>query len=126
MFQGAAQQYKQNQVETSSPEELTLMLYNGAITFIKQAQQAIETKDFNSAHHFISRSQDIVIELILGLDRNYPIAEQLLLLYDYLKRRLIEANVAKDIAILEEVKDFFIEFRNTWKEAIILARSQSK
>lgn len=123
MVQGAAQSYKQNQAETATPGELTLMLYNGGITFIKRAKQAIGNKNFNQAHQFITRVQDIVDELIISLNRDYPIAEQMLLLYDYMKRRLIEANVTKDIAILDEVEGFFLEFRDTWKQVMVLARS---
>lgn len=126
MYQPAANSYKQNSVETATPEDLTLMLYNGAITFVKRAKQAIENKDFNKAHLHNTRVQDIVDELIITLDRKYPISEQLLSLYDYLKRRLVDANISKDLTILEEVEGFFVEFRDTWKQAMILARSQKQ
>lgn len=122
----AAKNYKQNQVDTSPPEELTLMLYNGAITFIKKAKQAIDSKNMNQAHQHITRVQDILDELIITLDRKYPIAEQMLAIYDYMKRRLIEANISKDTAVLEEVEGFFAEFRDTWKQAITVARSQKQ
>ncbi|WP_274654178.1 flagellar export chaperone FliS [Paenibacillus humicola] len=126
MIQPSIQSYKQNQVDTAPPEELTLMLYNGAVTFIKRARQAILKQDFNQAHHYNTRVQDIVDELIITLDRKYPIAGQLIPLYDYLKRRLIEANISKSDAILEEVEGFFTEFRETWKQAILLARSSKQ
>jgi len=126
MFQTAAQNYKQNQVETATPEELTLMLYNGAIMIVKRAKQAIEEKDLNQAHQLNTRAQDIINELIITLDRKYPVAEQMLLLYDYMKRRLIEANIKKDISILEEVEGFLIEFRDTWKQAMLIARNQKE
>lgn len=126
MTQAAANMYKQNSVETAPPEDLTLMLYNGAITFVKRTKQAIENKDFNQAHKFNTRAQDIVDELIITLDRKYPIAEQMLSLYDYFKRRLIEANISKDTTILDEIENFFIEFRDTWKQAIAIARSQKQ
>ncbi|MFC5700870.1 flagellar export chaperone FliS [Cohnella faecalis] len=126
MLQPAVNSYKHNQVETAPPEDLTLMLYNGAIMFVKRAKQAIEKKDLNHAHHYNTRVQDIVDELIITLDRKYPISEQLLALYDYLKRRLIEANVSKEIAVLDEVEGFLSEFRDTWKQAMVLARSQKQ
>lgn len=91
---------------------------------MKKAKQAISEKNMNKAHQFITRVQDIIDELIITLDRKYPIATQLLALYDYLKRRLIEANISKDVAILDEVEGFVMEFRDTWKQAITLARSQ--
>jgi flagellar protein FliS len=126
MLQPAANSYKQNQMETAPPEELTLMLYNGAITFIKRTKQAIKNKDLSTAHQYNMRVQDIVDELIITLDRKYPISEQLLALYDYLKRRLIDANISKDVSVLEEVEGFFVEFRDTWKQAMVIARSQKQ
>jgi len=127
MIQSAAQNtYKKNQVGTATPEDLTLMLYEGAIKFIKRAKQAIEEKDFNKAHELNTRVQDILSELIITLDRKYPIAGQMLQIYDYLKRRLIEANVKKETEILDEVEEFFAEFRDTWKQAMLIARSQQK
>ncbi|WP_139491168.1 flagellar export chaperone FliS [Brevibacillus dissolubilis] len=120
----AAQAYQKNQVTTAAPGELTLMLYNGAIRFAKQAKQAIESKDIPKAHESIIRIQDIINELVASLDRQYPISEQFLVLYDYLLHRTIEANSRKDIAILDEVEEFFVQFRDTWKEAMALAKKQ--
>ncbi|WP_419877931.1 flagellar export chaperone FliS [Brevibacillus centrosporus] len=125
MIQTSAQNaYKQNQFGTATPEELTLMLYEGAIVFIRRAKQAIQDNNSNQAHNLITRVQDIISELIITLDRKYPIAEQMLLLYDYMNSRLIEANIKKDSTVLEEVEGFFQEFRETWKQAMLLARAQ--
>ncbi|GAA4718756.1 flagellar export chaperone FliS [Brevibacillus fulvus] len=125
MYQTSAQNaYKQNQFTTATPEDLTLMLYEGAIKFTKRSKQAIEAKNFNKAHDYNTRVQDIISELIITLDRQYPIAEQMLLLYDYMRRRLIEANVKKDVTILDEVEGFLQEFRDVWKQAMLIARSQ--
>jgi flagellar protein FliS len=119
-----AQAYQTNSVTTATPGELTLMLYNGAIKFIKQTKAAISEKKLDKAHEYNVRVQDILNELIITLDRKYPIAEQLLLMYDYLLRRMIEANLHKDTAILDEVEGFFVQFRDTWKQAMTLAKSQ--
>lgn len=126
MSQLVTNSYKQNQVETATTGELTLMLYNGGVRFIKRAIEAINNKDINQAHQYITRVQDIVDELIITLDRKYSISEQMLLLYDYMNRRLIEANVSKNISILEEIEGLFIEFRDTWKQAMVLARIQKQ
>jgi flagellar protein FliS len=119
-----AQAYQTNSINTASPGELTLMLYNGAIKFIKQAKAAISEKNIGKAHENILRVQDILNELIVTLDRSYPISEQFYQMYDYMLRRMIDANVRKDISILEEVEDFFVQFRDTWKEAMVLAKNQ--
>jgi flagellar protein FliS len=123
-MQNAAQLYQNNQVTTATPGELTLMLYNGAIKFVKQAKQAIQENQLDKAHAYNIRAQDIVNELIITLNQDVPISKQLLSLYDYLLHRLITANLKKDTAILDEVEDMFVQFRDTWKQAMILAKTQ--
>lgn len=121
----AAQKYQNNQVSTATPGELTLMLYNGAIRFIKQSRAALQDKQLDKANEFNIRVQDIISELIITLDRSVPVSEQLLLMYDYMNRRMIEANISKDETILNEVEDLFVQFRDTWREAIVLAKQQA-
>lgn len=118
----AQQRYKQNTVNTASPEELVLMLYKGAVRFINTAQKELAAGNIMAAHQHNVRVQDIVTELMGGLNMNVPIAEELMKLYDFLLHRLIEANVKKDASILEEVKGFFNEFIATWSEAIKIAK----
>ena len=111
-------------VMTASREELTLMLYEGGIRFCNKAIMALEKKDINTAHQHILRLQDIVREFQLTLDHQYPIAADLDALYDYMHRRLVEANMTKSIEILNEILEMFRQFRDTWKEAMRLARAQ--
>ena len=120
----AYNQYKQNSIFTSSPEELTLMLYNGLVKFIMQAQKAIDDKDIQKAHESIIRSQEILREFQASLDMKYPISQSLMLLYDYMHRRLLDANVKKNNDILEEVLEFAKELRDTWTQAMKLAKQQ--
>jgi len=68
------------------------------------------------------RVQDIIMEFKLTLNHSYEISKNLDLLYDYIHSRLVEANMKKDKAILEEVRDFLRDFRDMWKEAMKLAR----
>lgn len=118
------QQYKENAILTASPEELVLMLYNGIIRFIEEAKGAIEKKDYMAANNGIQRAQDIITELMLTLDMSYDISQNLYSLYDYMLRRLIDANVKKDVTILEEVKGFAIELRDTWNLALNKVREK--
>lgn len=118
------QQYKENAILTASPEELVLMLYNGIIRFIEEAKGTIEKKDYMAANNSIQRAQDIITELMLTLDMNYDISKNLYSLYDYMLRRLIDANVKKDVTILEEVKGFAIELRDTWSVALNKVREK--
>ncbi|WP_059172707.1 flagellar export chaperone FliS [Bacillus sp. FJAT-27445] len=115
--------YQRNQVTTARPEELTLMLYNGGIKFLQQARVAIDKKDIPKAHSLITRVQDIVTELMVTLNMDYEISKTLLPLYEYMKNRLVEANVAKDSEILSEIEEMFQELRTTWAQAIKQSKS---
>ncbi len=122
----AYNQYKENSINTASPEELTLMLYNGLIKFIMRGIDSIEKKNIEEANVNILRAQDIVQEFINTLDMSYEISTNLSLIYDYLYRRLIDANIAKDKEILEEVLGFAKVLRDTWEEATKLSKKQNK
>lgn len=125
MYMKANQVYQNNQVTTATPGELTLMLYNGGIKFLKQAKAAIQENKMDVANENNIKVQNIIKELIITLDHKYPMSEQFQLLYDYMLRRTVEANMKKEVAILDEVEDFFVQFRDTWKEAMILAKKQA-
>lgn len=117
---------KQNSILTASPQELTLMLYNGAIKFANQAVQAIHANNPKEAHDKIIRVEDIIQEFMGSLDHTYAVAADMELMYDYMNRRLAEANLTKDAEIVEEVIGYLREFRDTWKEAMDLAKNPPK
>jgi flagellar protein FliS len=116
----------ENKVMTATKEELTLMLYDGALKFCNQAIIAIEKKEPAKAHSLIIRVEDIIREFQITLNRDYDISAQLDTLYDYIYRRLVDANVQKSIDILTEVRDLIREFRDMWKEAMTLAKESIK
>ena len=118
------QQYQQNTVNTSTPQELTLMLYNGLVRFLKLACQGVEEADIEKANNNIIKSQNIIIEFMSTLDMQYEISEELFSLYEYMNRRLLEANIKKDKQILEEVTGYAEELRDTWVRAMKLAKQQ--
>jgi flagellar protein FliS len=107
---------------TASKEELTLMLYEGALKFANQAMTAIESKDYVKSNTLIMKVEDIIREFQMTLDFQYNISNDLNSLYDYMYGRLVEANMKKDLNILEEVRNMLREFRDTWKEAMNLAK----
>lgn len=123
MMNNPYEQYKQNTVLLSSPEKLVLMVYDGLIRFIRAAKMSLEEKDLEQAHNNISRAQDIVTELTGSLDLDIDISNQLASLYDYMFHRLVEANIQKDMDILEEVESLAVELRDTWQEAISLPKA---
>ena len=118
--------YKQNSIYTASPEELTLMLYNGLIKFIMLSQKAIEDKDIQKAHESIIRAEDILMEFKATLDMQYELSNGLALLYDYMLDRLFEANIKKDTEILAEVLHFAKDLRDTWAQAMKIAKQQGR
>lgn len=124
MVQQQYQAYKNNSVNTASPGELTLMLYNGCLKFIKYAKKGIETNDFQLKNENIQKARNIINELMVTLDRKAEISGQFLPLYDYINRRLVDANVKNDVDILMEAYEMVAEFRDTWKEVLKQTRSQ--
>ena len=114
--------YKDNKILTASPAELTLMLYEGAIKFCNVAIIAIEQNDIEKAHNNIMKVQRIIEEFQITLDFKYPIANDFNNVYNYLMRRLREANMTKDKEILEEVNGHIRTMRDTWKEVMRLAK----
>jgi len=122
--QNPKQQMLQKQIESASKEELTLMLYEGGVKFLNQAIVALEKNDIVKANNLIIRTEDIVREFQLTLDHKYEdISKPLDQLYDYMHRRLVEGNLQKDVEILNEVLGMFREMRDTWKEAMKLAKA---
>lgn len=119
------QQYQQNAILNASPEQLLLMLYNGAVRFINQACSCLDKKDIPGANNAIIRAQDIIIYLRDILDMNYEIAKPLYSLYEYMYRRLVEANIKKDKLILLEILKIIEDLRNTWAEAIKICQNKS-
>ncbi len=118
-------QYKENSIYTATPEELTLMLYNGLVKFLMQAQLAINEKNIEKANSCIIKAQDILTELRCTLNMKYDIAHQLDSLYDYMLSRLIDANIKKDNTIIEEILGYARELRNTWEQAMKIAKQQN-
>ncbi|MCL2855539.1 MAG: flagellar export chaperone FliS [Defluviitaleaceae bacterium] len=117
--------YKNNSVFTATKEELTAMLYDGAVRFCNQAIIAVENNDAGKANEMIQRTQAIIQEFRLTLDKKYEISLQLDALYEYMLHRLMQANVKKDLEILTAVRDDIRDMRDTWKEAIKLSRMSS-
>jgi flagellar protein FliS len=111
-------QYANNRIMTASPAELTLMLYEGAIKFCNIAIEAIGNKDIQRAHTNIVKAQNVIDYLTQTLDMKYPVAKDFENIYNYLSRRLVEANVSKDSEILKEVAEHLRSVRETWKEVM--------
>ncbi|MCA1040467.1 flagellar export chaperone FliS [Bacillus infantis] len=122
--QNPYQSYQQNSVTTASPGELTLMLYNGCLKFILQAKKAIADKNIEAKNTNIQKAQNIIRELMVTLNMDQEVSQNMMSLYDYMNRQLVEANLKSDVAILDEVEGLVTEFRDTWKEVIQVNRQK--
>jgi flagellar protein FliS len=112
-------QYRQTQVTTASPNELILMLYNGGIQSLKKAKHALDVNKMDHVNDELIKSQKIVTELQLSLNPDAgAISEQLFSLYDYMYRRLVEANLQKSGPVIDEMIDMFEQFRMMWSEVM--------
>ncbi|MGE7763760.1 flagellar export chaperone FliS [Peribacillus sp. NPDC096540] len=116
--------YQQNSVNTASPGELTLMLYNGCLKFIMLGKKAIKAGNIEAKNTNIIKAQNIVHELMVTLDMDVEVSKEMMSLYDFMNRRLVEANMKNDVAALEEVEGLVTDFRNTWKEVIQMNRKK--
>ena len=114
------EQYKNTQVSTATPGQLVVMLYEGAITFCKIAVLGIEEKNVETASVNLIKVQNIVNELKISINKKAggDISEALDSLYEYMMRKLIEANIKKDIGIVKEVQHMLEELREAWVEAV--------
>lgn len=118
----AYQAYQNNAVNTASGGELTLMLYNGCIKFIKQAMKDVEANNYEGKNTNIQKAQNIIRELLITLDPKVEISKQFQPLYEFMLEQLTQANIENDKEKLEQVLELVTEFRNTWKQALIKHR----
>ena len=122
----AYMEYQKTAIETISPGKLLLMLYDAAVNSLTQAQMALEKNDINTAHQKIVKVQDIITELRMTLNMEYPIAQNLADLYDFYYQMLLEANLQKNSDTLETVKGFLTELRSAWQQAVIMVETPAK
>lgn len=119
-------QYQQNQIFSASPEQILLMLYDGAIRFTRQAIYGLEEENITLFHHGIKKSMAIITEFSNSLDHAVggEIAENLDALYNFMIRELTLANLHKDIDKLRVVDRLLVDLRATWGEAVEINKGQ--
>ncbi|MBU1568835.1 MAG: flagellar export chaperone FliS [Proteobacteria bacterium] len=122
----AYSQYQENQILTSSPEQILLMLYDGAIRFTRQAMYGLEEGNLPLFYQGITKSMAIITEFSNSLDHSIGgnIAENLDGLYNFMIRELTMANLNKDIEKLRVVDRLLVDLRATWGEAVEINKGQ--
>ncbi|GMV38132.1 MAG: hypothetical protein AMXMBFR61_26400 [Fimbriimonadales bacterium] len=118
--------YRKTAVETASPLDLILMLYDGALRFLERGRAAMERRDLDQQNESLTRAQAILTELTVCLDMEQggEVAANLLGLYGYMSNRLVEANVNDDPNAVQEVARLLGELRESW--AILAAQEKQK
>ena len=125
---GYTNQYLANTVNSASPEQLMLMLYDGAVRFLGMGIQAIDNKMIDKRSYYINKASAIISEFAATLDHTQDagLAENLDALYCYMLGRLQDANLSNDTEPLNEVKTMLSDLRTTWAQAIDLNKQDSK
>jgi len=116
--------YANTAINTASKEALTLMLYEGALKFTNQAIISLEEQNYARLTQLVKRSMDIIRELQITLDRKYEISNNMYLLYDHINDCLSAAGVDRDPTRLIEARDLIREFKDTWSEAMKIAKKK--
>ncbi|QHW32601.1 flagellar export chaperone FliS [Paenibacillus rhizovicinus] len=114
MLSSPLQKYQQSSVKTASPGQLVVMLYDGAIRFVKQGIEAIEHGHIEQANTSLIKAQNVVNELMVTLNFDYPIAAELVRIYEYMIHLLITSNTKKDREPAAEALSYLIDLRESW------------
>lgn len=115
-----SQQYLENKVMSAKAEELTYMLYEGLVKFIKKALLHLENNKYDEVNYNAQRAQAILDELRSTLNKDVPMSENLESLYEYMSFKLIEANIEKNDLKFNEVLEMAESFKETWRQAFNL------
>lgn len=117
-YANAGNLYMNNEVMTASGKKLVIMLYEGAVKFLKRSLMAMDKKDIEGTGKNLVKAQAILVELMSTLDfqEGGSVAESLHALYDYMYRQLIQANVSKSTENISEVIGYLQELQETWEK----------
>ena len=117
MKQAPTNPYLRTRIMTASPEQLRLMLYDGALRFARQGRAAIERGEFETSYNAIARAKRIVLELgnSLNHDANPELCQRLASLYTYVYRLLTDANMTRQLPPLDEAIELIGYERETWQ-----------
>jgi flagellar protein FliS len=119
--------YQRMQVDTASPAKLVVMLYDGAIRFLKQGQAAMQRGDREKQNDYLVRAQRIIMELASSLDRQAggEIAANLMALYQFMHEQLVMANLQDDVNKVQKVCEMLESLREAWAQVEVAVRDSS-
>ncbi len=112
-------QYQKTQVETADQGKLLFMLYEGALRFLGRARKSLQEGNGEEANNNLVRAQEIIAELMASLDLEAgDVAVSLFRLYEYMHYQLVQANIKKEITLLDQVETMLLELKETWYSAL--------
>lgn len=115
--------YKNNSVNYASKEQLLLMLVDGAVKFAKIAREGLEEKNISKSHENLIKVQNIFTELMVSLDKSSgEWAREIYKVYEFIKNRLFEINLKKDVNMMDELMPVIESIRDTWHEAYEISK----
>ena len=119
-------QYKKNQIETASPEQILILLYDGAINYLNRAKNLLNDEDEEQFHKNMLGCKNIIAEFMesLDLEMGGDWAVMLYNLYKYLRKIIVKSDITKDINGIDEVLKHLTSLRETWLKAIEIAKAE--
>jgi flagellar protein FliS len=126
-----ANAYLRTQVMTASPEQLRLMLLDGALRFANQAAEGLANKDYEAAYTGITQARAIVLELATSIrvDVDRELAERVQSVYMYLYREMVDASLTRNLGRLVKAIELLQYERETWAllmEKVATERAETK
>lgn len=113
--------YLENEVMTANQGKLLIMLYDGAIKFLKRLDNIDYARECETKTYNINKAYSILSELQITLNMEYKeISSPLFALYDYMQGRLLEANMHNKKENVKEVIDLLSDLRTTWSQVVVI------
>ena len=129
MYNASISRYKESQISSSTSEETVLMLYDGAIRFLRSAiNELTEKNNIPEKAILIEKTVKILdyLQSCLDAEKGGNIAENLNKLYDYMQVKLTEANFNNDISKMEEVLGLLLTVREGWNDVCSKNKTTNK
>jgi flagellar protein FliS len=123
-----ANSYLTTRVMSASPQELRLLLLEGAVKFARQACEGLRTKNFELSYNGFTQARAVALELITGIseDADPDVAEKVRAVFLFIYRELMDASFEKNIARTEKVVELLEYERDTWVLAMERIASEKR
>ena len=111
------QHYKEQSVNTMTPNELLLLLYDELVKDLLRCGLALEKQEYELMEAAADKSMDIIRYLDDTLDDQYPISRELHRLYEYFTYQLTRVKIGRNKQVLDQVRPMIMDLRDTFRQA---------